>query len=103
MKWNKAKALLQRLTGDCKRGKHNGVSGKFLFPKLNPLTTMPITYYLQPNPVTPDPNDQSARVIANTSLSLDDIISKMTKRGTLVTETDAKAVLNLFFEIEVGR
>lgn len=23
---------------------------------------MPIKYYLQPNPITPDPNDQSARV-----------------------------------------
>ncbi|MDX2128540.1 MAG: DNA-binding domain-containing protein [Chloroherpetonaceae bacterium] len=60
---------------------------------------MPINYYLQPNPITPDPNDQSARVIANDSLTFEDIITKMTRRGTLVTETDARAVLNLFFEV----
>ncbi len=60
---------------------------------------MPIKYYLQPNPITPDPNDQSARVLPDASLTLDDIIAKMVKRGTLVTETDAKAVLNLFFEV----
>ncbi|MDX2128358.1 MAG: DNA-binding domain-containing protein [Chloroherpetonaceae bacterium] len=60
---------------------------------------MPITYYLQPNPVTPDPNDQSARVLANSSFNLDDIVSKMVRRGTLVTETDARAVLNLFFDV----
>jgi hypothetical protein len=60
---------------------------------------MPIKYYLQPNPITPDPNDQSARVLPNASLSLNDIISKMMKRGTTVTEADARAVLNLFFEV----
>jgi len=60
---------------------------------------MPIKYYLQPNPITPDPNDQSARVLPNASLTLDDIVSKMIKRGTMVTETDAKAVLTLFFEV----
>jgi hypothetical protein len=59
---------------------------------------MPIKYYLQPNPITPDPNDQSARVLPNASLSLNDIISKMMKRGTTVTEADARAVLNLFLK-----
>jgi hypothetical protein len=71
----------------------------FLYSHNFNATAMPITYYLQPNPVTPDPNDQSARIMPNTVLSLDDVISKMTKRGTLVTETDAKAVLNLFFDV----
>ncbi len=60
---------------------------------------MPIKYYLQPNPITPDPNDQSARVLPNASLSLDDIIARMMQRGTTVTEADARAVLNLFFEV----
>jgi len=60
---------------------------------------MPIKYYLQPNPVTPDPNDQSARVLPNASLTLEDIIAKMMQRGTTVTEVDTRAVLNLFFDV----
>jgi hypothetical protein len=60
---------------------------------------MPIKYYLQPNPVTPDPNDQSARVLPNASLTLEDIIAKMMQRGTTVTEADTRAVLNLFFDV----
>jgi hypothetical protein len=63
------------------------------------LTAMPIKYYLQPNPVTPDPNDQSARVLPNASLTLEDIIAKMMLRGTTVTEADTRAVLNLFFDV----
>jgi hypothetical protein len=63
------------------------------------LTAMPIKYYLQPNPVTPDPNDQSARVLPNASLTLEDIIAKMMQRGTTVTEADTRAVLNLFFDV----
>jgi hypothetical protein len=63
------------------------------------LTAMPIKYYLQPNPVTPDPNDQSARVLPNASLTLEDIIAKMMQRGTTVTEADIRAVLNLFFDV----
>jgi hypothetical protein len=63
------------------------------------LTAMPIKYYLQPNPVTPDPNDQSARVLPNASLTLEDIIAKMMQRGTTVTEADTRAVLNLFFNV----
>lgn len=60
---------------------------------------MAIKYYLQPNPVTPDPADQSARVAPNTTLDLNALVSKIIKRGTLVTETDAKAVLNVFFDV----
>jgi hypothetical protein len=63
------------------------------------LTAIPIKYYLQPNPVTPDPNDQSARVLPNASLTREDIIAKMMQRGTTVTEADTRAVLNLFFDV----
>lgn len=60
---------------------------------------MAIKFYLQPNPITPDPMDQSARVSANTTLDLEALVSRVVKRGTLVTETDAKAVLNIFFDV----
>jgi hypothetical protein len=60
---------------------------------------MPIKYYLQPNPINPDPNDQSARVLSGNVLNADDIIQRMLKRGTTLTETDMKAVLNLLFDV----
>lgn len=60
---------------------------------------MPIKYYLQPNPITPDPNDQSARVLPNEVLDADGVIQRMLKRGTTVTETDIRAVLNLFYDV----
>lgn len=60
---------------------------------------MPIKYYLQANPITPDPNDQSARVAANTSLDLEALIAKMLKRGSTITEADINAVLKVFFEV----
>lgn len=59
---------------------------------------MTIKFYLQPNPITPDPNDQSARVVANESFDLEGIITRVLKRGTLVTETDVRAVLTIFFD-----
>lgn len=59
---------------------------------------MAIKYYLQPNPITPDPNDQSARVQATGVLSIADIIKRMLKRGTTITETDATAVILLFMQ-----
>jgi hypothetical protein len=60
---------------------------------------MPIKYYLQPNTATPDPNDQSARVLPNEVLDANTIIQRMLKRGTTLTETDIKAVLNLLFDV----
>jgi hypothetical protein len=60
---------------------------------------MPIKYYLQPNNATPDPNDQSARVLPNEVLDANTIIQRMLKRGTTLTETDIKAVLNLLFDV----
>jgi hypothetical protein len=62
---------------------------------LKTLLTMPIKYYLQPNPITPDPNDQSARVLPNVVLDTDGIIKRMLLRGTTLTETDLKAAINL--------
>ncbi len=43
---------------------------------------MAIKYYLQPNPITPDPNDLSARVVSNQVYDLESITKEMLKRGT---------------------
>lgn len=37
---------------------------------------MPIKFYLQPNPITPDLMDQSARVSSNTTIYLEDLVNK---------------------------
>ncbi len=60
---------------------------------------MPIKYYLHPNPLTSNPNDQLARILPNTIFNLDDIIEMMIRRGTTVTETDARAVIMLFMQV----
>ncbi|HYH57007.1 MAG TPA: DNA-binding domain-containing protein [Anseongella sp.] len=60
---------------------------------------MPFRFYLQPNLMTPDPADQLARVVPNATLNLDAIVARILKRGTLVTQTDALAVLNIFFDV----
>lgn len=60
---------------------------------------MPIQYALQPNPITPDPNDRTAKVSTRETLVLGDVMKRMLKRGTMVTETDMLATLNLFFEV----
>lgn len=60
---------------------------------------MPIRFYLQPNPITPDPNDQSARVAANLTYTVKDIIRKCLQRGTTLTETDLRAVILLVFTV----
>jgi hypothetical protein len=60
---------------------------------------MAITYYLQPNPVTPDPNDQSARVISNQVHDVESITKEMLRRGSTITEADIRAVLKVFFEV----
>ena len=57
---------------------------------------MSIKYYLQPNPITPDPNDQKARVQAIATLVFEDIIKRCIKRGTTLTETDVNAGVRLF-------
>lgn len=60
---------------------------------------MSIKYCLQPNPITPDPNDQSARVISNQVHDLDSITKEMLKRGSTITEADIRAVLKVFFDV----
>lgn len=59
---------------------------------------MSIKFYLQPNPVTPDPNDQSARVVANENFDFEAIIKRMLRTGTTVTEADVRAVITVFFD-----
>lgn len=59
---------------------------------------MNVKYYLQPNHITPDPNDQTARVATNNVLGIDDLVRRIVKRGTTLTETDIRAVLRLSFE-----
>lgn len=60
---------------------------------------MAIKYYLQPNPVTPDPNDQSAKVVSNQVHDVESITKEMLRRGSTITEADVQAVLKVFFEV----
>ena len=60
---------------------------------------MAIKYCLQPNPITPDPNDQSARVIKNQVYDVESITKEMLKRGSTITEADIRAVLKVFFDV----
>ncbi|MGL2965588.1 DNA-binding domain-containing protein [Flavobacterium sp. XGLA_31] len=60
---------------------------------------MAIKFFLQPNPITPDPNDQSARVITNRVHDVDSITQEMLRRGSTITEADIQAVLKVFFEV----
>ena len=58
-----------------------------------------IRFYLQPNPVTPDPNDQSARIRTTDTLTMDDIVKRAVNRGTSFTETDLAGAGQLLFEV----
>lgn len=60
---------------------------------------MAIKYYLQPNPITPDPNDQSARAITNQIHVIESITREMLRRGSTITEANVRAVLKVFFEV----
>lgn len=57
-----------------------------------------IQYFLVPNYLTADPNDQYARVSPRNVLALDDIIDRCIRRGTTLTKTDVTAAVNLFME-----
>jgi hypothetical protein len=46
-----------------------------------------------------DPNEQSARIMSNATLDLQDIVTLATKRGTSLTETDLTAAANLLFDV----
>lgn len=54
---------------------------------------MPIRYYLQPNPVTPDPNDQSARVETLGNLTPEDLAQELVNRGVATSRAQAAAVI----------
>ncbi|MCF8337133.1 MAG: DUF4469 domain-containing protein [Bacteroidales bacterium] len=63
------------------------------------FNSMSVKYHLQPNPITTDPDDHSARVNPVASLDFDSIVQEMLRRGTTVTDTDAQAVVTLFMEV----
>ena len=52
---------------------------------------MPIEFYLQANPMTPDPNDQSARVVTPFSMNEQDIAQEMVNRGIYPNHATALA------------
>lgn len=54
---------------------------------------MSIKYYLQPNLVTPDPNDQSAHVETSANLTDDDLAAELVARGTATSKAQAAAVI----------
>ena len=60
---------------------------------------MSIRYYLQPNPVTPDPNDQSAHVVTNDNLTIADLAAELVKRGTCTSKAQGSAVISDLFEL----
>lgn len=60
---------------------------------------MAIQYYLQPNPITPDPDDHSARVISKGIRNLDDIVQQALKRGSALTEPDLLGAGKLLFDV----
>lgn len=60
---------------------------------------MAIKYYLQPNPITPEPNDQTARILSHKVHDVDSIIQLMLRRGSTVTEADVRAVLTVLFDV----
>lgn len=51
-------------------------------------------YYLILNKLTPEPDDCVARTHNTQTLSLDDIIKRMTGRGLTLTDTEVKSVFN---------
>ncbi len=58
-----------------------------------------IRYYLQPNYISTDPNDQVARIVANNVFDTEAIIKLMLLRGTTLTETDIRAVVYLLCDV----
>lgn len=58
-----------------------------------------IKYILVDNPLTPDPNDFRAQVIPQGTMDVKDILKACMSRGTMVTETDLRAVMHLIFDV----
>lgn len=60
---------------------------------------MPIQYCLVPNPNTPDPNDQYARVTTIANTTLDDLAGQIVREGHATSSEQAKAVLSAAMDI----
>lgn len=57
-----------------------------------------IRFWLQKNPITPDPNDCLARVQPIKVLSHDDIVKEVIKLDPMLTETNVNAVLPMAYK-----
>lgn len=64
---------------------------------------MPIRYYLQPNPNTPDPNDQFARVETNNNVGLDELADDLVREGGAVNRAAAAGQINAVFDLIARR
>jgi hypothetical protein len=58
-----------------------------------------IRFWLQKNPITPDPNDCSARVQPIKVLSHDDLVKEVIKADPMRTDTNVNAVLPTFYKV----
>lgn len=58
-----------------------------------------LSYYLQANPVTPDPHDQIARVQPTGTMNQDSVVEEMLKRGTSLTRGDMESSISLLSEV----
>lgn len=58
-----------------------------------------IRYYLQSNPITTDPNDQTARIEASGTVDTKGLVALMLKRGTSLTQGDIEGCMTLFTEV----
>jgi hypothetical protein len=64
---------------------------------------MPVTYYLQKNPITPDPDDYTARIVYEPTMTVDDLIDDIQKYGTTLDRVEIEGVVKLFFRSIVDR
>ena len=60
-----------------------------------------LKYFLLDNPLTERPDDYAAQTVATRAYSRNEIIDLLLRKGTLVTRTDAVAVLNIVEEVVV--
>jgi hypothetical protein len=64
---------------------------------------MPIQYSLQPNPVTPDPNDHSARVTTPFNLSDAELAEELVKRGIHSDVDHIRAIVSAYLRLLAER
>ena len=60
---------------------------------------MPVKYYLQANPATPDPNDQSARASTLANLNEEDLANEMYQRNLAAKPDAALAMITGFLSL----